>query len=305
MAKLDRIVARIFGSGAGVDQIAKFGSLFAGTPAFSTDPAQVQSLSNWLTGWFAAAIGGNSPAIEDMNAAFFVATYQLAYLMQAGIAEWESGTTYYIGSLVNDGTGAIYVSRTDANINHLVSDATYWKLVSGNVMTALGDSIYGAVNGGLARLAGNTDATRKFLSQLGDGLGSSAAPTWEALASAEVRAALTGLTLPASGIVPQAGAGDIIQRARITFSGGTPSIADQSGTWITGLTDNGPGDTSLTITGFSVAPIVIISPINNNFLIGPTNASTPSTVAIRVRTYNKSDVAVDCDFNLIAMGTPS
>lgn len=186
MAKITRVVAKIFGSGAGVNQIAQFGSLFAGAPAFTTDPVQVQNLSNWLTGWFAAAIGGNSPAIEDMNAVMYVYAYQLAYLMQAGVAEWDATTTYYTGSLVNDGSGAIYVSRTDGNINHLVSDATYWKLVSGNVMTALGDTIYGAVNGGLARLAGNTDAVRKYLVQLGDGLGTSAAPSWRQIQEIDI-----------------------------------------------------------------------------------------------------------------------
>lgn len=51
MAKLPRVKQNIFGSGAGVNQIAQFGSLFAGSPATTTSPAVAQSLSNWLTGW--------------------------------------------------------------------------------------------------------------------------------------------------------------------------------------------------------------------------------------------------------------
>ncbi len=177
MAKITRVDQKIFGSGAGVDQIAQFGSLFAGSPAFTTDPAIAMSLSNWLTGWAGAAIGGNAPAIEDMNAVLFVYAYQLAYLMQAGIAEWNTDTVYYEGSLVNV-DGEIYVSRTDDNTGNLVTDADEWKKIAGDIMSALGDTMYGGVNGATTRLAGNTDAVLKVLTQLGDGLGSSAAPTW-------------------------------------------------------------------------------------------------------------------------------
>lgn len=130
MARLSRVFQRIFGSGAGTDQIAQFGSLFAGSPAFTTDPSTAQSLSNWLTGWFGAAIGGNAPAIEDMNAPFFVSTYQLAYLMQAGVAEWDTSTVYYIGSLVQDGTGVIYKSLTDSNTGNALTSAANWQRYS-------------------------------------------------------------------------------------------------------------------------------------------------------------------------------
>src|SRR3982751_6358775 len=141
MAKLNRILARVFGSGAGTDQISKFGSLFAGSPAFTTSPAQAQELSNWLTGWLGAAIGGNSPAVEDMNAVHFVLAYQIAYLMQAGVPEWNTATVYYIGSLANV-DGSIYLSRTDDNTgNDPTGDPTNWKLVAGEVMTDLGDTI--------------------------------------------------------------------------------------------------------------------------------------------------------------------
>lgn len=129
MAKITRVVQKIFGSNAGVDQRAVFGSLAAGAPAFSTDPATIQSLSNYLGGWFTAVIGGNAPAIEDMNALQFLKSRQLAYLFQQGIAEWNSETSYYIGSMVND-AGKIYVSKTDDNLNNAVSDTTNWKLFS-------------------------------------------------------------------------------------------------------------------------------------------------------------------------------
>ncbi|PMZ30506.1 hypothetical protein C1X25_36230, partial [Pseudomonas sp. GW247-3R2A] len=84
----------------------------AGSPVISSDPTVIQSLSNWLTGWFGAVVGGNSPAIEDMNAVCFVYAYQLAYLMQQGIPEYDSGTTYFTGSLCTSG-GVIYRSLQD------------------------------------------------------------------------------------------------------------------------------------------------------------------------------------------------
>lgn len=137
MSKLTRVVGKVFGSGAGVDQISVFGSLFAGSSAFTTDPATAQSLSNFLTGWNAAAIGGNAPAIEDMNSVLFVLAYQIAYLLQAGVAEWNTATPYYIGSLVNDGFGLTYKSLTDNNQGNALTDSTNWVKFSGpaNVAT--------------------------------------------------------------------------------------------------------------------------------------------------------------------------
>lgn len=127
MSKIARKTAILFGGSAGANQIAQFGSLAAASPSFSTDPAVIQSLSNWTVGWFSGVETGNSPAIEDMNAFCYVDSYQLAYIMQAGIAEWDSGTTYYIGSLCTGvSTGIIYVSLVNNNLNNLVSDAGSW-----------------------------------------------------------------------------------------------------------------------------------------------------------------------------------
>lgn len=134
MAKILRKVAKIFGSSAGANQIAEFGSLAASAPAYSTDPAVIQSLSNWLVGWFDAVIGANSPAIEDMNAFCYVMAYQIAYLMQAGVAEWDATTTYYIGSMVNS-SGSIYTSLIDNNLNNPVTDTTKWSSLITNVAT--------------------------------------------------------------------------------------------------------------------------------------------------------------------------
>lgn len=127
MAKIVRKNQKIFGSTAGVNQIAEFGSLAAGLPVYTTDPETIQSLSNYLSGWFSGVVGSNSPAIEDMNALCYLYAYQLAYLMQTGVAEWNASTTYYIGSLVNDGAGKSYFSLIDTNLNQALTDTTKWQ----------------------------------------------------------------------------------------------------------------------------------------------------------------------------------
>lgn len=144
MSKILRKPQKIFGSGAGLNQISKFGSLYAGTPEFTTDPELVQSYSNYLTGWFGAAIGGNSPAIEDMNALFFLYAYQLAYTMQTGVPEWDSQTTYYIGSVANDGSGNLFVSITNNNLNNLLTDDANWKPYQSEP-TGTGKDFWGSV----------------------------------------------------------------------------------------------------------------------------------------------------------------
>jgi hypothetical protein len=107
MAKITRKPQSIFGSGAGSAQLAQIGSLAAGSPQFTSDPAVMQALSNYTDGLFDVVIGENSPAIEDLNSLFYLATYQLAYLMQQGIAEYDGSTTYFQNSVFQSG-GSFY-----------------------------------------------------------------------------------------------------------------------------------------------------------------------------------------------------
>lgn len=140
MSKIARKTALVFGSSAGLDQIGEFGSFAAGSVEYSTDPAVIQGLAAWLTGWFGAIVGSNSPAIEDMNAFCYVMAYQIAYIMQSGVPEWDAATIYYQGSMVRTagGTaGQLYVSLTDANINNAVSDHTNWKTFQGGSRTLI------------------------------------------------------------------------------------------------------------------------------------------------------------------------
>ena len=134
MAKITRAVMKIFGQNASTNQRAVFGSLAAASPAFTTSPVTIQSLSNYLDGWFGAVVGGNSPAIEDMNSLCYLFAYQLAYVMQQGVPEWDATTTYYTGSLVNSG-GQLYKSLQDDNLNHAITDGSWWSSSDNQITT--------------------------------------------------------------------------------------------------------------------------------------------------------------------------
>jgi hypothetical protein len=157
MAKITRKNQKIFGQNALSGQIGVFGSLAAGSPATTTDPETIQSLSNYLAGWFSGVVGSNSPAIEDVNALAYLYSYQLAYLMQAGIPEYNANTTYYIGSFVQS-AGVIYQSITDNNISNAVSNGTYWQ--KGLSETSLLDSSISA-----SKLALGNSGRMNFLSK--------------------------------------------------------------------------------------------------------------------------------------------
>lgn len=166
MSKLSRVTQKVFGSTAGFQQIAQFGSLQAGTPTFTTNIATIQALSNYLVGWFNAVIGQNSPAIEDMNALFYLITTQMAYEFQQGIPEWDSGTTYYAGSLVNYDVFIFTVTSANATIgatytNNSQTFTVQATIAAGTRLICTGTGIPTA-SGTLTKASGTGDATIAF-----------------------------------------------------------------------------------------------------------------------------------------------
>lgn len=128
MPKIPRFLQKIFASNyeaTPTGQIAKFGSLAAGAALYTSDPATIQSLPAWLNGWSGATVGSKSPTFQDFNAFQYVVTRQLAYLLQAGIPEYDASTTYYIGSWCQV-AGVVYKSVIDNNTGNAVSNPTYW-----------------------------------------------------------------------------------------------------------------------------------------------------------------------------------
>ena len=127
MPKIERKTQKIFGGNADSDQLAVFGSMITGTPVYNDDIETLQSEA-YTEGWQVAVAANEAPFMEEMNGVQYGFSKQLAYLFQQGIAEWDSGTTYYLNSFCQVG-GVIYKSMQDENINHSPADdteGTYW-----------------------------------------------------------------------------------------------------------------------------------------------------------------------------------
>lgn len=127
MAKITRAYQKVFGDTGVASDFGEFGSLAAGTPTTTKDPATIQSLPAWLGGWAQATIGALIPAYQDMNSVHFLAFRQICYLLQMGVAEYDASTSYYINSICQDG-GQFYVSLIDDNVgNSPSSSPTQWQ----------------------------------------------------------------------------------------------------------------------------------------------------------------------------------
>ena len=101
MAGLTRKLSKLFGGSGTLSNFGQFGSKQAGLPQTSQDPTVIQQLSAWINGWSAAISGSDkAPYLQDMNGAFYVFSWFLTYLFQMGIPEWETGTLYFTGSVV-------------------------------------------------------------------------------------------------------------------------------------------------------------------------------------------------------------
>lgn len=98
-----------------------------------------------------------------------------------------------------------------------------------------------------------------------------------------------------------------IERARITNTG-TPTVASQSSSWISSITDNGVGDMTINITSgtFSAVPTVIATPGPNSDItsvIQTYDFGTARTVtAVRIRTMKGDGTMTDMTVDVIVMG---
>lgn len=148
MTRVTRKTQKILGEGATNNGV--FGSLQASNPVMTNDVEQIQSLNAWNLGWNQATLTSEElPPLEEMQGVEYVITYQLAYLMQEGLPEWDSATTYYTGSMVKQISGTtikIYCSLVDNNLNKAVTDTASWKVVYDStktyVDTTIGDTRY-------------------------------------------------------------------------------------------------------------------------------------------------------------------
>lgn len=150
MAKLSRVTAKVFGETAtatGSDpSIGQFGSAKAGTYNGTGDVATIQGLSAWSNGWIDAVTPTQQfPTLPEMTGVHKVLSYQNAYLLQQGIPEWDSGTTYYTNGFCSK-AGKIYISQSDDNINHdPESDTTNWKEFTSGSSRNIGEFVWSSL----------------------------------------------------------------------------------------------------------------------------------------------------------------
>ena len=97
-----------------------------------------------------------------------------------------------------------------------------------------------------------------------------------------------------------------VERLRFTNSG-APTIAQQSGSWVSSLSDNGVGLTTINITTgiFSEAPVCVCSVSLNGGGETCKITGTPTATAVQIQTRTESSGALtnsDLDANVICMG---
>lgn len=148
MTKIQRVTGKIFGGTAtatGTDpQIGQFGSALAGTYVGTTDISTIQSLPAWGQGFIGAVTTDNQfPALPEVTGFGKVLSQQQCYLLQQGVPEWDSATTYYTGNFCAKNS-VLYVSLTDENLNNDPEfDTTNWELyASGSGGSYIGQLVF-------------------------------------------------------------------------------------------------------------------------------------------------------------------
>lgn len=136
MSEIIRKKMKIFGDSGATGQFAQWGSLAAGSPIYTKDPETIQALSQWDSGLFPViASGAEPPRAEDHNALFFLYAYQLAYILQKGLPEWDDATEYYADVSYCQVDGEIYqaiqgTGSPSSNLNkNPTTNPLWWRLI--------------------------------------------------------------------------------------------------------------------------------------------------------------------------------
>lgn len=131
MSKLERKNHKVFGINATETKVGQFGSANATTKITTKDVEKIQALDAWEQGWEAGAVGNNRyPTQQERTGVDYEHSYQIGYMLQEGVPEWNKDTTYNKGSIVKAYNGTTlqnYVSLVDDNLNNAVTDTAKWK----------------------------------------------------------------------------------------------------------------------------------------------------------------------------------
>lgn len=130
MTTLSRKTQKIFAGSADADQIAVFGSMKTGTPDYDTDVEQLQSTA-YTEGWSEAILSDKAPYLEEMNGVQYGFSYQIAYVLQEGIPEYDANTNYSDTSIVKSVDSSnniiLFHSLSDNNLGNALTDTTKWQ----------------------------------------------------------------------------------------------------------------------------------------------------------------------------------
>ena len=149
MAKYNRPNGKLFGSSA--TNIGVFGSGQQNeTPTTSTDPNTINNLgTHWEDGWNGAVVSQapyTAPYVEDMNAVNYVNSYNSAYLLQRGIAEYSATEEYQKDSLCTY-NGEIWMCKLDNTVGQTPAEGTYWHLQGEVPIMNDNEILVGAIGG--------------------------------------------------------------------------------------------------------------------------------------------------------------
>ena len=158
MSRISRKNLKVFAGDAVNNGV--FGSFQAGNPTVTNDVEQIQSLPAWDAGWNSATMTSKKlPPLQEFQAVQYVGSYQTAYLLQEGVAEWDSSTTYYEGSWVKSkatGEWKLYQSLENQNAGNAVTDTSKWQSVSFGGGLEVGDI-------GIALVVDESQNRRRYL----------------------------------------------------------------------------------------------------------------------------------------------
>lgn len=134
MARLAKVSQPLFGGNltAADQEVAVFGTMKTADPVYTVDMPTLMGSAAYAGGWADAVEVGYAPFMEEMNGVQYGFSYQIAYVMQEGIPEWDSETTYFKGSIAKLVSGSgfkLYNSKTDSNKGNLLTDTSNWELV--------------------------------------------------------------------------------------------------------------------------------------------------------------------------------
>jgi hypothetical protein len=183
--------------------------------------------------------------------------------------------------------------------------AATWQFGASGVLTTLGDMLFENSTPALARLAGNTSATKMFLTQTGNGT-ISANPAWGTIAAADVPVLNQNTTgtattaLVANALADSGGSVNVSAATAPSANQGLFATSGTTATWQTApITGGGTGGTTATIARANLG--VIGGSVSTQTLAGTAASITFSTIpgtynVLRLLVIGRSAVAAETDY---------